>query len=123
MSFTSTNPTTGAVIATYAEDTPAQIEAKLQQAWTTWQSWSKKPIEERTVPQDAGTQRDSTSTSTERARETTGELAPGWYHPAGGAWVIATEAHYHQVLAAQRDVPDYALALLRRLSDNLVIGT
>jgi len=49
MSFTSTNPTTGAVIATYPEDTPAQIETKLQQAWDTWQAWSKKPVEERTA--------------------------------------------------------------------------
>jgi len=49
MSFTSTNPNTGAVIATYPEDTPEQIESKLQRAWDTWQSWAKKPIEQRTA--------------------------------------------------------------------------
>ena len=49
MSFTSINPTTGSVIASYAEDTPAEVEGKLATAWEGWQNWSKKPIEARTA--------------------------------------------------------------------------
>src|SRR5689334_245637 len=49
MSFTSTNPTTGAVIATYPEHTPAQVDQLLRQAHDTWQSWSRQPIETRTA--------------------------------------------------------------------------
>jgi len=49
MSFTSTNPTTGAVIATYPEHTDAEIEERLQRAHDTWRAWSKRPVEERTA--------------------------------------------------------------------------
>ena len=49
MSFTSTNPSTGAVIATYPEHTEAEIEARLQRAHETWRNWSKRPVEERTA--------------------------------------------------------------------------
>jgi len=49
MSFTSTNPATGKVIATYPEHTAADIDRLLGQAWTTWESWSKEPLEHRTA--------------------------------------------------------------------------
>jgi len=49
MTFTSTNPTTGEVIATYPEHTAADIGRLLQQAWNTWQKWSKEPLAARTA--------------------------------------------------------------------------
>ena len=49
MGFTSTNPATGAVIATYPEHTDAEIEERLQRAYETWRAWSKRPVEERTA--------------------------------------------------------------------------
>ena len=47
MSFQSRNPTTGEVLDTYAGHESADIEARLAQSWSTWKSWSVKPIEER----------------------------------------------------------------------------
>jgi len=49
MSFTSTNPTTGKVIATYPEHSAADIDRLLAQAWSTWEKWSKEPLESRTA--------------------------------------------------------------------------
>jgi acyl-CoA reductase-like NAD-dependent aldehyde dehydrogenase len=49
VSFTSTNPTTGRVIATYPEHTPADVDRLLQQAWEAWPGWAKTPIEARTA--------------------------------------------------------------------------
>ena len=49
MTFTSTNPTTGAEIATYPEHSAADVDRLLQQAWMTWQKWSKEPLASRTA--------------------------------------------------------------------------
>jgi acyl-CoA reductase-like NAD-dependent aldehyde dehydrogenase len=49
MSFQSYNPTTGALIGTYEEQSDAQVEHLLQQSHDTWRTWSAKPIEERTA--------------------------------------------------------------------------
>ncbi|MBA2588873.1 MAG: aldehyde dehydrogenase family protein [Alphaproteobacteria bacterium] len=47
MSFESRNPTTGELIATYPEHTPAEVEQRLQLAWNGWKTWSRAPLEER----------------------------------------------------------------------------
>jgi acyl-CoA reductase-like NAD-dependent aldehyde dehydrogenase len=47
MSFESRNPTTGEIIATYPEDSKAEVEQKLEQLWAGWQDWAKTPLAER----------------------------------------------------------------------------
>jgi acyl-CoA reductase-like NAD-dependent aldehyde dehydrogenase len=49
VTFTSTNPTTGKVIATYPEHSAAEADQLLQQAWRAWQKWSKEPLANRTA--------------------------------------------------------------------------
>jgi acyl-CoA reductase-like NAD-dependent aldehyde dehydrogenase len=49
MSFQSHNPTTGALIGTYEEQSDAEVERLIQQSHDTWKSWSQKSIAERTA--------------------------------------------------------------------------
>jgi acyl-CoA reductase-like NAD-dependent aldehyde dehydrogenase len=47
MSFESHNPETGELLGTYPEHDQAEIEARVQRAWTGYQRWSRTPLQER----------------------------------------------------------------------------
>lgn len=46
-SFQSRNPTTGEVFATYPGHSEAEIQMRIAQSHTTWESWSRTPMAER----------------------------------------------------------------------------
>jgi aldehyde dehydrogenase family protein len=45
--FESRNPTTGELIASYPEHTPAEVEARLTRVWSGWKAWSATPLAQR----------------------------------------------------------------------------
>jgi acyl-CoA reductase-like NAD-dependent aldehyde dehydrogenase len=45
--FESRNPTTGELIASYPEHSPAEVEARLARVWSGWKTWSATPLTER----------------------------------------------------------------------------
>ena len=49
MPLKSINPATGQLIADYPADTATEIEHKLDTAWSTWLSWSRTPLAERSA--------------------------------------------------------------------------
>jgi succinate-semialdehyde dehydrogenase/glutarate-semialdehyde dehydrogenase/succinate-semialdehyde dehydrogenase len=49
MPLKSINPATSKLIAEYPADTAAEIEHKLEAAWSTWLSWSRTPLAERSA--------------------------------------------------------------------------